>query len=410
MESLELSKTFSLYNSIQKYVEKECENMFSLAEGLAKEKQEKLYLLPYHLNVIDELHINENAHSRILTKLLLYRSENGKYEFLESIIDYIVKTKYIESFREITVKEPIITQEEERIDLWVRDKDYAIIFENKVYNAADQEAQISRYIEKTKNWDYTTKTIFIVYLSQRGSEPSEQTWGTYKKEFEDRYINLSFRYEILSWLRTSVIPCIKPKDTYLQNAIAQYVDYLEGFFGLREIDKKYNMELQNFISDNLNLQSCKNEKERYDKLTQCINNFNDVKEQMDQMRVSNLPQIAAEWRSEIEKKYPQVEFYNLKNEFCLGLCVKKKWSGRNILLYIGYDGRDGHKELFCQSQFEDNLPAEDRAIEKTPIMELKNIISEASQWDCVWKYYPKDDLDGVFECFKQALEELLKLK
>ena len=39
--------------------------------------------LPYHLNVIDELHINENAHSRILCKLLQYQSENGKYEFLE---------------------------------------------------------------------------------------------------------------------------------------------------------------------------------------------------------------------------------------------------------------------------------------------------------------------------------------
>ena len=74
MELVELSRTFTLYNSIQKYVEKECENMFSLANGLEKEKQEKLNLLPYHLNVIDELHINENGHSRILTKLLQYRS------------------------------------------------------------------------------------------------------------------------------------------------------------------------------------------------------------------------------------------------------------------------------------------------------------------------------------------------
>ena len=29
---------------------------------------------PYHLNVIDELHINENAHSRILFKLLIYKN------------------------------------------------------------------------------------------------------------------------------------------------------------------------------------------------------------------------------------------------------------------------------------------------------------------------------------------------
>ena len=31
-------------------------------------------LLPYHFNVIDELHANENAHSRILQKILQKRS------------------------------------------------------------------------------------------------------------------------------------------------------------------------------------------------------------------------------------------------------------------------------------------------------------------------------------------------
>lgn len=50
--------------------------------ALAKEKQQKL---PYHLNVIDELRANENAHSRILIKLLGY-TENGCYTFLQSFL------------------------------------------------------------------------------------------------------------------------------------------------------------------------------------------------------------------------------------------------------------------------------------------------------------------------------------
>ena len=44
---------------------------------------------PYRLNVIDELHINENGHSRILTKLLQYRAADGTYVFLESLLHYI---------------------------------------------------------------------------------------------------------------------------------------------------------------------------------------------------------------------------------------------------------------------------------------------------------------------------------
>ena len=103
------------------------------------------HLVPYHLNLIDELHINENGHSRILYKLLEYLDPAGDYIFLKSLLKYIAKN--CEAFEKICVTNPEITQELCRIDLWVRDKDYAIIFENKVYNATDQEAQIARYIE-----------------------------------------------------------------------------------------------------------------------------------------------------------------------------------------------------------------------------------------------------------------------
>ena len=36
--------------------------------------EKKKHKTPFHLNVIDELHANENAHSRILIKLLQYQS------------------------------------------------------------------------------------------------------------------------------------------------------------------------------------------------------------------------------------------------------------------------------------------------------------------------------------------------
>ena len=81
------------------------------------------------------------------------------------------------SFSKIKIKNPEITQEKERIDLWVKDKDYAIIFENKVYDANDQEAQIARYIVKTRAYRFSDDKIYVIYMPSTGEkEASEQTW------------------------------------------------------------------------------------------------------------------------------------------------------------------------------------------------------------------------------------------
>jgi len=232
------------------------DDLIKLLNEFNKEYTRLKQSLPYHLNVIDELHINENAHSRILCKLLQYQSESGKYEFLESLLNFIVKNKGVESFSKIEIKSPKISQEIERIDLWVKDKDYAIIFENKVYDATDQEAQIARYITKTKECNYAPENIYVIYLpSTEGNEPSEQTWvyeeKDYKKEFEDRYVNLSFRNDVLNWLKEYILPGIKYKDSYLLSAISQYIDYLEGYFDKRNINKNMNMELNQFLEEEL---------------------------------------------------------------------------------------------------------------------------------------------------------------
>ena len=218
---------------------------------------------PYHLNVIDELYINENGHSRILAKLLQYKSETQRYEILESLLGFITEKKN-ESFGSIKVNKPEISQEKERIDLWVREKDkYAIIFENKIYNAMDQEAQLCRYIDKTKDYGYREDQIFVVYLSQNGESPAEQSWGNYKEAFQYRYVNLSFRNHILIWLKEFVLPNIKIKELVLRSAIEQYIDYLEGLFDNRTQYNSIKMEIEKMIVDKLNLDQFEN---TYDKV------------------------------------------------------------------------------------------------------------------------------------------------
>ena len=175
----------------------ELKSIFELLDYYSGIKKQMEAKQPYHLNVIDELYINENGHSRILAKLLQYKSENQHYEILESLLCFIVEKLKNEKFGSINVNKPAITQEKERIDLWVREKgQYAIIFENKIYNAMNQDAQLSRYIDKTKDYGYREDQIFVIYLSQNGEPPAEQSWGNYKESFQCRYMNLSFRDHI----------------------------------------------------------------------------------------------------------------------------------------------------------------------------------------------------------------------
>lgn len=274
-----ITPSFELLSSIQSEISDIFSRLLDLTKQVKSEREKHISQLPYHINVIDELHINENAHSRILAKILQFRDSNGNYEILESFIKYIQRKKGSQDFDRIKIASPIITQEIERVDLWIRDKaaKCALIFENKIYDATDQDSQLYRYIEATKAHGFQSEEIFVFYLTKFGDEPSNQTWGNNdtKQLFAPRYMQLSFREDIYQWLKKIVLPNIRLKDNYLLSAISQYVDYLEGLFNIRNINKLLNMNLYKIISDKLQLDSC-NERDALDKIQETIKDFEDV--------------------------------------------------------------------------------------------------------------------------------------
>lgn len=192
--------------------------------------------LPYHLNIIEELHANENAHSRILAKLFQYKDPNDRHVILKEFVDYLIENNQNnpeQEFANIQIKNPIITYEEKRIDIWIKDEKYAIIIENKVYDAEDQEAQLCRYIDETLK-GYNKENIFVIYMPSSTRDASEQSWGNYKEEFKNRYSIVSFNQDVIKWLKEKVYPNLTLKEVYLRSAIEQYIDYLERYSGLYE--------------------------------------------------------------------------------------------------------------------------------------------------------------------------------
>lgn len=201
---------------------------------------------PYHINIIEDLHINENAHSRILAKLLQY-NKGGKYVFLESLLEYINDKKGSNcDFSKIKFVSPIISQEKDRIDVLVLDleKKNAIIFENKICGAKDQEEQLSRYIKKVEGKDIQKRNIYIVYLTKYYQGPSNDTWSSVREKsaFSARFLNLSYMCDILPWLY-ELIKNLDGKEFYIKSAIEQYINYLQ----ILKKDRTMTKEMEDYL-------------------------------------------------------------------------------------------------------------------------------------------------------------------
>ncbi len=361
--------------------------------------EENRPLLPYHLNIIDELHINENGHSRILCKLLQYKSQSGEYVVLQSLLAYIAERN--NEYRSIHIKHPLITQEQCRIDLWVRDRKsgYAIIFENKVYNATDQEAQLSRYIERTKANGFTDEQIFVIYLSQQGSEPAEQTWGAYKSMYERRYINLSFRDDILPWLKKCIAPIVPDKDCLLRCAVEQYIDYLDGIWGLRTIDKELNMKVEECIKKKLGLTG--QVYDDYRTIRQYQDDINNVLNHIERLKGKIENQMFEEWKIALTEHFP-----DLKNNITLG--------NRGKIIFVGINLRIGEHPIRIVIDRDTNIYYGIYCVEsKDPNMtnQIEHAISHMGSWESnsswyCWKY---TDLESALPNLIELIEAIMPL-
>ncbi|MDD3171882.1 MAG: PD-(D/E)XK nuclease family protein [Bacilli bacterium] len=395
------SKIKDTLEFIQKVINEEQNNYQYLFEfikrytGLYRKLEHNL---PYHINVIDELHANENAHSRILTKLLQQKTTYNRFEILESFIEYLTEQKLSFS-KNIKIENPIITQENGRIDLWIRDKTYSIIVENKIHYAPDQERQLERYIEKTREKGFRDEQIYVIYLSPQAEEPNEQSWGDCKDNFQDRYLNLSFCDNILEWLKEKVLPNIRLRDLFLKSAIEQYIDHLEGMFELRTINNKMNMELKEFIKQELQLgsNSIENIKILEAKREDIDNAKNLIQQLINEYSLKEDKIFFEKAQREMSEKYPELEKVG-DGEKIMGFIVPLEDS-ISIRVIISYNDR-----LFCQVDMDifegQTLP--NNVMEKTNVLlPLKNNNNQ------IWQYFDRFDYEGALKCFQEVMKILI---
>ncbi len=293
-----LKKYFASLNSV-----------FAFAHELAQFYEGLKNSEPYHINVIDELHATENAHSRILVRLLQYF--NGKrYSILDSFVSMIPNWDE----QDITIQNPEIKFNSQLIDALIEEKGkYAIIIENKIHGAIDQEKQIERYVDTAISHGTPSDKIWALYITKDGSKTVSDSSLTPKVEaiLKERFIPINYRDNILPWLKNTVLPNCPEKEEWLSSALKQYIDHLEGLFQTRLSAKATRNQLVEAIKAKLNVntadsvdlyQALMKENEQLEAVHQIING-----EIMDLEKVafSSFDEIT---KSYFQKKSPKREF------------------------------------------------------------------------------------------------------
>lgn len=314
METTSFVSAINFSDSIINHNISELKKTFtSLAEFNTIYEEEKSNL-PYHINLIDELHADENAHSRILAKLLRYKEYN-RYPFLESFLTNLCGFQ-------LDIDKPKVEKVDScgRIDIPIFDKEYVVVIENKVTDKAidqntDKGGQLARYIETIhENNKRPLESIYVVYTPKYTREPVNECWindenYSYQNEFVSRYCSISYRDMIYPWLKDEVLSSISENDIFLRSAITQYIDYLEGTFKLRTIDKNMNMKLQEFIKNELRLNDAQPE-EAIKILSYKKKELDEAITQVELLRNEYRKQIMIEqfgqWGAMLEKDFPSM--------------------------------------------------------------------------------------------------------
>lgn len=275
-------------------------------------------------DIITDKWKRENLHSEILKFLL----ENYE-EFFDNFLD-LIKIKNKEEYSNAE-----ITNEEARIDILIKSENKAIIVENKINWANDQNEQLARYYKKVRD-EHEKEVEKIVYIvPSKDKKPDEQTFGKdeeIKKEIEDRFIKIV------------------------------------GFDG-SEDDLVYCLEKS---SDKLkeNLEKIKNkfDSENFHKLF-FINHYIEI---LKRTGVGDMSTIKSNFAKEIIEKYKNGDNIFEKLNYIIEMCIDDKnklvpklpekiindyiiseLSNRNINMYNGgyLDGGEDDKYYYCQYDY-----------------------------------------------------------
>jgi len=377
-------------------------SIIELASDFSKLIVEKKRKLPYHINLIDEIGANENAHSKIFIKIISFE-ENGKYPFFELFIEFLG-----DEFKKINIISPKFTFEKFRIDGLIRDEKgkYAIIIENKIHDAIDQEKQIERYFKILLEQGFSENEIYVLYLTLKGGSPSENSFALNKRN--NHYKEINFKNDIITFLKEYILPFCRVKDELLINSIKQYIDHLDGILNQREIDLKMNKELTKELLEKLKITDESTKYEKLSKVYQTIKEIQDVSFSLNEYCESEIKRELFDWKYKIQQRFNGKEIVtNIEDK------------RNNKFFYVGIKLKYNNQEFSCSIGMNDYYSPPYYGVSVRGCKEVKNSVLENFFEEKLnsfnlhvsprWYSYKTTELPTVFEEFEVFCDKVIEL-
>ncbi len=210
--------------------------------------------------ISSDLYYRENFHSDILKSLLSPQEKHNEgYKYLNLFIDLLNKTNYDKQYEiyKDDFKNAIVEREKNNIDILITDScsKKAIIVENKINNAVDQQRQLPRYVNIVKN---EFQIVSIVYLTLNFSKrPDKNDWSEKELKEINPILKLIPAYDIdttrtnlfSNWIVPSIIYSENLDSSFLLRQYGNLIKYLNtNTMDTISLEKFYNSVME---KDNL---------------------------------------------------------------------------------------------------------------------------------------------------------------
>lgn len=300
MPDIEENQITDILVLIQEMIKTESDSInliMDFKDDFMEEFQKQKSLLPYNMNLLDEIRVIENAHSRILMKLLKY-SDNNRYPCLELFLKSLGNP-----FDCLKFDNPSFTAGKDWIDLRIRDKinKKTIIIENKIHYAREQPEQIDRYIKNEEEYGYEIDNIYVLYLTREGGTPSQNSLSLKNKsKLGERFKAISFSDEILNWLGE-----IKKSTHSINNeeifrsAVIQYVNHLEGLFCKREGEENMKNAMINLVKEKIKLEGREKPIENFKIISDYKSYSDEISGYLDELKKEVVYAVLGEFKNDL---------------------------------------------------------------------------------------------------------------
>ena len=378
-----------------------------LYEAIKKIKKEVEEKYPHYVNVISDLQPDEPKVSKILAGFFKQRQDGVNY-----VLKDFVRKNLGESLASQIVK-PIIEAEEgvedqKRIDILVYEKGkYAIVFENKIWNAPEQPKQLANYIKgiRAPKYELSDEQVFIVYLPSTDEHgPTDTSWSEeLQSQFAERYFSISFREGILEWLKSLNLDNINDETLKLSRLL--FIDYLNKVFYLTEQGNMENKKIDEYIHNILELNNDKGK--NINVLTSKISEISDCVNQLERIRKDYCCQVINEISQKLEEEY--IGYTICKDQkftqsIYTGIAIPYRDKKDAIYILIGFEGRNF---IYGATYAPDYKNIRDEMFNSPEIAQYYN--NEDFKKGSDWLFYKNVAIDkGYYNELKQLIERMVK--